>query len=327
LKARHIPWRAVAAAIALITTMSACGAGTTDSAGAAGNAAGPKIRLAVGIDPSYAPIFLAQEKGLFAKHGVNVDVVQFGKGGDAVDAIASGQVQMAGSSDTTAIGTLQQNPDLRALLVYESSGKYLKVVERKNIGDPSQIKKMAIVPGLSELAATRFLQSKKIDPKTVSFVTADPPEIPALLQKGNIDAYVLWEPWPAKGAQLGGKIVEASGDYGLSYVQWLITGNKWLSANQSAAGKVAQAIDEAAKLTESDPQAAAQATLKAAKVPTAQTIAAIKEIDFGVRDITAADLKGYESTADFFLQTGKVKSKPDVSAAVIQNWFTQHAGK
>ncbi|MCO6005265.1 ABC transporter substrate-binding protein [Actinoallomurus purpureus] len=327
MKARDITWRAAVAAIALITSASACSAASTDSAGGGGKAAGPKIRLAVGIDPSYAPFFLADEKGLFAKQGVNVEVVQFGKGGDADDAIASGQVQLAGSSDTTAIGKLQQNPDLRALLVYESSGKYLKVVERKNIGDPSQIKKMAIVPGLSELAATRFLESKKIDPKKVTFVTADPPEIPALMQKGNIDAYVLWEPWPTKGAQLGGKIVETTGDYGLSYGQWLIAGNKWLSANQSAAAKVAKALDEAAKLTESDPQAAAQATQKAAKVPADQTVTAIKEIDFGVRDITAADLKGYDATADFYLRTGKVKAKPNVTAAVLQNWFSGHAAK
>jgi NitT/TauT family transport system substrate-binding protein len=325
MKARPTFWRA-AAVITLITTIPACSAGSTDSGGA-GNAAGPKVRFAVGIDAAYAPVFVAQEKGLFAKHGVNVDVVQFGKGGDAVDAIASGQIQLAGSSDTTAIGKLQQNPDLRALLVYEQSGKFLKVVERKSIGDPSQIKKMATVPGLSELAATRFLESKKIDPKKVAFVTADPPEIPALLQKGSIDAYVLWEPWPAKGTQLGGKIVETSGDYGLSYVQWLIAGNKWLSANQGTAAKVAAALDEAAKLTESDPQAAAQATQKIAKIPAEQTITAVKEIDFGVRDITASDMGGYERTAGFFLQTGKTKAKPDVNTAVLQNWFSQHAGK
>jgi ABC-type nitrate/sulfonate/bicarbonate transport system substrate-binding protein len=325
LKARQITWRAVAAAIAM--TMSACSAASTDSAGGGANVAGPTVHLAVGVDPSFAPIFLADEKGLFKKQGVNVDVVQFGKGGDAVDAIASGQVQMAGSSDTTTIGQLQQNPGLRALLVYEQSGRYLKVVERKSIGDPSQIKKMAVVPGLSELAATRFLESKKIDPKTVAFVTADPPEIPALMQKGEVDAYVLWEPWPAKGAQLGGKIVETTGDYGLSYVHWLISGNTWLSANAGTAAKVAKALDEATRMTESDPQAAAQATQKAAKVPAAQTVAAIKEIDYGVRDITAADMKGYEATADFFLRTGKVKAKPDVGPVVLQNWFSEHAEK
>jgi ABC-type nitrate/sulfonate/bicarbonate transport system substrate-binding protein len=320
-------WRAAAGAItiAVIASISACTAGSTDSGGAGGNTAQPKVRLAVGIDASYAPFFLAAEKGLYKKHGVDVEVVQFGRGGEAVDAIATGQIQLAASSEVTTIGQLQQNPDLRATLVYEQSGQYLKVVTGKNITDPSQIKKMGIVPGLSELSAIKFLQSKNIDKAQVKFVSAGPPEIPALMQKGDIDAYILWEPWPAKGVELGGKVLESTGAYNWSYVHWLITSNKWLTANEAVAGKVAKAIDEAAQLTESDPQAAAQATEKATKIPPAQTISAVKEIDFKVRDITQTDLAGYDAIAEFYVSTGKLKAKPDVRTAVIQNWFSQHA--
>ncbi|MFI0355722.1 ABC transporter substrate-binding protein [Actinomadura sp. 9N407] len=322
MEARARRWR-LAGALSFITalcTLSACTGATTDSGGAA--ATGPKIRIAIGIDASYAPFFVADSKGLWRKHGLNVELVQFGRGGEAVDAIAGGQVQMAGSSDSTTIGQLQQNPALRALLVYQESGRYLKVVTGSKVTDPAKIKKMAIVPGLSELAAIRFLESKKIDPKTVKFVTAGPPEIPALLQKGEVDGYVLWEPWPAKGVELGGKVLESTGDYGLSYQHWLISGQQWLSGNEAAAVKVAKALEEAAALVESDPAGAAAATKKAAKVPEDQTVTAIKEIDFKVRDITAADLKGYAGTADFYLSTGKVKGRPDVTKAVLQGWVT-----
>ncbi|MFI0448834.1 ABC transporter substrate-binding protein [Actinomadura sp. 6N118] len=320
-----IAWRAVVAAVALAMTAAACGAGSTDSGGA--NAAGPEIRLGVGIDASYAHIFLADQKGLFAKHGVNVKVVQFGRGGEAVDAIAAGQVQLAGLSDVTAIGKLQQIPDLRAMFKYEESGSYVKVVQRDGVSDAKQIKKMAIVPGISEFAALRFLESKKIDPKSVKFVTADPPEIPVLLQKGDVDAFVLWEPWPAKALELGGKTAGTTGDFGVQSVHWLVTDATWLNGNQDAAAKIANALAEASAMAESDPQAAAQAAQKVAKIPPALTLTAIKEIDFGVRDITAADLAGYEAVAKFYVDTGKVKSLPDVRAVVLQNWASQHTGK
>lgn len=327
MKARFTALRTAAGAVALLTALAACGSGTTDSGGGGGGdkGSGPKVRLAVGIDASYAPFFIADSEGYFKKQGLNVEVVQFGRGGEAVDALGTGQVQLAGSSDTTTIGQLQQNPNLRSLLVYEQSGKYLKVVVGKNISDPKQIKKMAIVPGLSELAATRFLESKKIDTKSVKFITADPPEIPALLEKGDVDGYVLWEPWPAKGVGLGGRVQETTGDYGLTYVHWLIGDNKWLGGNQETAAKVARALDEGAKKTEADPQLAADVTMKAAKIPKDQTINAVKEIDFQVRDNAAADLKGYEATAKWFLDTGKAKSQLDVKAAVLLNWFGQHA--
>lgn len=307
------------------TALTACGAATTDSAAGSGKntAPGPTVRIAVGIDPSFAPFFLADAKDLWAKHGVNVQLVQFGRGGEGVDALAAGQVQLAGNSDTTTIGMLQQHAGLRSLLVYEESGRYLKVVLGPKVKDPSEIKKMAVVPGLSELAATRFLQSRGIGERSVTFVTADPPEIPALLQKGDVDAYVLWEPWPAKGAELGGRVLETTGAYGLSYAHWLITDDTWLSGNRDTAVKVAQALREAAKDTEADPDAAAAATQKAAKVPTAQTVQAIEDIDFGVRDITATDLSGYTATARFYVDTGKAESQPDVTRAVLPGWFTQ----
>ncbi|GAA2540285.1 hypothetical protein GCM10010423_42840 [Streptomyces levis] len=310
---------------AALTMVTACGAGTTDAASGSGGGAGdPHIRVAVGIDAGYAPFFVADADGLWAKHGVDVDLVQFAKGGEGVDALTAGQVQMAGNSDATTIGLLVQNPDLRSLLVYEDSGRYLKVVLGPDVKSPAKIRKMAVVPGLSELAATRFLESKGIEPDSVEFVTADPAEIPALTKKGDVDAYVLWEPWPTKGTELGERILETTGDYGFSYQHWLLSTSPWLKDNKHVAAKVAAALAEAAEKTESDPQAAAQAAKDAAKIPTDQTLKAVKEIDFAVRDFTAKDLEGYESTANFYLDTGKLKALPDVSRAVQRGWLADN---
>ncbi|MGW1208802.1 ABC transporter substrate-binding protein [Streptomyces sp. NPDC002499] len=323
---RHPLVGATALAVALLT-LTACGAATTDSAAGAGsdkNGAGPTIRIGVGIDASYAPFFLADAKGLWAKHGVNVELVQFGQGSEGVNNLVAGQVQMSGNSDTTTISMLSQGPDLRSLMVYEQSGEYLKVVLGPKVKSAAKIRRMAVSPGLSELAATRFLESKGIDPKSVDLITADPPEIPALMKKGDVDAYVLWEPWPTKGVEQGGRILENTGAYGVTYSQWLLAGADWLKANSDAATKVAKTLQEAAALTESDPDAAAAATEKAVKVPAAQTLTAIKEIDFGTRDFTAEDLKAYASTGQFFVDTGKVKAQPDVTKAVQRGWFTKN---
>ncbi|QUC59249.1 ABC transporter substrate-binding protein [Streptomyces sp. A2-16] len=311
---------------AALTTVTACGAGTTDAGSGSGGKAGvPHIRIAVGIDAAYAPFFVADAEGLWAKHGVDVDLVQFAKGGEGVDALNAGQVQMAGNSDATTIGLLGESQDLRSLLVYEDSGKYLKVVLGPDVKSAAKIRKMAVVPGLSQLAATRFLESKGIKPDSVEFVTADPAEIPALTKKGDVDAYVLWEPWPAKGVELGERILETTGDYGFSYQHWLLSTSTWLKDNRDVAAKVAATLTEAAEKTESDPQVAAQSTKKAAKIPTDQTLTAVREINFGVRDFTAKDLEGYDSTAQFYLDTGKVKARPDVSRTVQRGWLSDNA--
>ncbi|MFC8358692.1 ABC transporter substrate-binding protein [Streptomyces griseorubiginosus] len=311
---------------AALTAVTACGAGTTDAGSGSGGKAGvPHIRIAVGIDAGYAPFFVADAEGLWAEHGLDVDLVQFAKGGEGVDALNAGQVQMAGNSDATTIGLLGENPDLRSLLVYEDSGQYLKVVLGPGVKSAAKIRKMAVVPGLSQLAATRFLESKGIKLDSVEFVTADPAEIPALTKKGDVDAYVLWEPWPSKGVELGERILETTGDYGFSYQHWLLSTSTWLKDNKDVAAKVAATLAEATKKTESDPQAAARSTQKAAKIPTDQTLKAVKEIDFGVRDFTAKDIEGYDSTAQFYLDTGKVKARPDVARTVQRGWLSDNA--
>nr|WP_079082865.1 ABC transporter substrate-binding protein [Streptomyces antibioticus] len=310
---------------AALTAVTACGAGTTDAGSGSGGKAGvPHIRIAVGIDAGYAPFFVADAEGLWAKHGLDVDLVQFAKGGEGVDALNAGQVQMAGNSDATTIGLLGENPDLRSLLVYEDSGQYLKVVLGRDVKSPEKIRKMAVVPGLSQLAATRFLESKGIKTDSVEFVTADPAEIPALTKKGDVDAYVLWEPWPSKGVELGERVLETTGDYGFSYQHWLLSTSTWLKDNKDVAAKVAATLAEATQKTESDPQAAAESTKKAAKIPTDQTLKAVKEINFAVRDFTDKDIEGYDSTAQFYLDTGKVKARPDVSRTVQRGWLSDN---
>jgi ABC-type nitrate/sulfonate/bicarbonate transport system substrate-binding protein len=317
------PFAIVCAAGAVLA--SACSPGSTDAGGPA--AAGPPVRIAVGIDASYAPFFLADSEGLFADRGVNVEIVQFGTGGEGVSAVATGEIQLAGASDVTIISQLGRNPDLRTVVPYEESGDYLKVVARPDAADPAAIRKVGIVPGLSQLAAIRFLESRGIDPASVEFVTAGPPEIPALMQQGDIDAYVLWEPWPTRGTELGGTVLGTTGDYGLSYLQWLVGDAAWVEQNRDTVAKVVAALAQAAERTESDPQLAAEATSDAAKIDPSQTVRAIEEIDFGVRDLGPGDVTAAEKVAEFLVGEGVLPEVPDLSAVLLQGWYSANAPK
>ncbi|GAA5176242.1 hypothetical protein GCM10023321_84150 [Pseudonocardia eucalypti] len=323
-------WRKRASlSIAGLALLTGCTAGSTDSAGspAQGNASLPHVRISVGIDQAYAPFFVAKNQGLFHQQGVDVELVRYAVGGDGVDALATGQVQMAASSEVTSIGQLGHIPDLRALLVYEQSGDYLKVVTRPEITDPAQIRTMAVVPGLSEVSAVKFLQAKGIDPAGVRMVTAGAAEIPTLVRRGDADAYVLWEPWPTKGADQGNKIVSTTGQYGWKYTHWLMTKESWLRDNEQLAGKVARALAQGADRVRSDPNTAAADTQKETKIPPEQTLNAVKQIDFRVRDITAEDVRAYDSVAQFYLDRGVAKSKPDVSRAALIGWYSRNAGQ
>ena len=252
--------------------------------------------------------------------------MQFGRGGEAVDALSTGQVQIAGSSDTTTISQLRQNPSLRAMYSYEASGDYIKVVLRNGINAPAAGQKFGIVPGLSQISTEKYLEAHGVRPDSVKMITATPTDMPALLARGDIDGYVLWEPWPAAAVSQGtGHVVAKTGDYNWLYHHWAITTQPWLSAHDDTARKVAQVLDKATQLVESDPRAAAADTKSAVNVAEDQTITAVKEIDFGIQNLTAQDIASAQSVVDFYKKIGALTDQPDLQSAMLTDWYRKSA--
>ena len=93
---------ALAAAGALLATLglSACGSSSSSGSAASGGGSLPKVTMMVGgIDKQiYLPYELAKQLGLYQKYGVDMQLSTETNGGvGAEDAMASGQVDMAGA--------------------------------------------------------------------------------------------------------------------------------------------------------------------------------------------------------------------------------------
>lgn len=274
------------------------------------------IRVAVGVDPAYSPIFLAKTEGLFKKNGVDVNVVQYAQGAEAVDGVLAGQNQIVGSTEATALNRSTRG-DLVALAVFSQSPKFIKLVARPGISDVKQIKKFGIVPGsVNEYATAKLLAKYGIDPKSVEYVRAGPPEFPALLQRGDVDGYVMWEPWPSNGVKAGGKILAYSGDFGYTYNLVLAAPGKWVDAQPQAAKAVIKAVAQACQQITADPAKAGTATQAEAKIPADRTIELLKDVECRVRDFTPADLANYKQIAEFLVERKIVPTKPDVDKVV-----------
>jgi NitT/TauT family transport system substrate-binding protein len=311
------------AVLMTLVLSSACTAGAVDSAG--GAAAGkPTVRVALGVDASYAPFYLAEEQGLFKKAGVNVELVKTEGGPAATEAVTAGTAQIAANADSTALSLMVGSPGLRALGVFQSSDRYLKVVLRDGITSPKQIKTMASIAGLGLYATHSYLRHNGIDPKSVKILQSSPPEIPGLLEQGSIDAYVLFEPWAARGDAAGGHIAGRIGDFGVKYVQWLIADQKWLKGNEEVAGKIFKVVAEADKLVTDDPDAAAKASNQQVKLPVADTKKVLPEITFAARGIDDADVTESRKIVDFLLAQKLIKKSPDLDTALLKGWYEQH---
>ena len=289
----------------------------------AAGASAETIKFGLGIDAAYAPFFVAQQRGDFKKAGLDVELVRFTQGGEAVDALVAGQIQVSGAAEMTTILRLPRG-DLKPLAIYEESGTYIKLAVRPGITSGSQIKKFGVVKGSSsEYATYKAMQKFNIDPKSVQLVGSAPPELPALMARGDIDGFMVWEPWPGIAVKQGGSILATSGEVGYTYAMLLTVSGKWLEANKETAAKILKVLEESNKGIAADPVKASQDLQAATKLPAADTVGFLRDTKFKVRDFTPADVASYGEIADFLVNQKISPVKVDASKYLQQGFWKE----
>src|SRR5215469_10975918 len=152
---------ALAAACATALTVAACSSGSSGSTAAAGgggsaaNASLPTVTMMVGgIDKQiYLPYQLAQSLGYYKKYGVNMILSTEQSGGvGAEDAMASGQVNMAGAWYVHTINFQLKGKDVEDLVQLSGSpGERIMCASGTHITSPTQWKGQSI--GVTDLGS------------------------------------------------------------------------------------------------------------------------------------------------------------------------------
>lgn len=230
---RRLPSVALAASILMLT--AACGGGASSSSdttgadapttGATSAASQPAQtqQVKVGVIPilDVAPIYLGKEKGFFADRGIDLSL-ESGQGGAAIiPGVVSGQFEFGFSNMTSLILAKSKDLPLKVVAAGNSStnvdGKDFSAVVVKA---DSPIKTAADLAGktvsvntLKNIGDTTVRESIRKaggDPSTVKFVELAFPDMPAALEKGQIDAAWVVEPFVAITASQGARIVASN---------------------------------------------------------------------------------------------------------------------
>ncbi|KQU56823.1 hypothetical protein ASG84_19235 [Rhodococcus sp. Leaf278] len=313
--------RALAVVVASVVVLAAgCSRPATEAAATA-----DLVRISVGVDPSYAPIFLADSEGMFEAAGLDVEVIQTEGGAAGAQNVVAGTSELSGNADSTALTVMAANPSLRALGAFQDSDRYFQVVLRDGVS-PANIKTMGVFPGIGLYFTDLYLRSLGMDPAAVTLVTTSPPEQPALLARGDIDGFISFDPWIAQAKDAGSTVVATTGDFGARYSQWIIASDGWLAANEELAGKVFSVIAEASEIVNTDPARAARAVSSEIQMDAGEAQDRLSQIDFGGRDFTEADVQQAQNLVDFFTAQGKMAGPVDPSTVLLSGWVSQHGG-
>lgn len=185
-----------------------------------GLAYGESIRIAyLQSDIHQLPCWVALDKGFFEAEGVKVEVAGIFKAGpELMSAFSAGALDMgyvgvapattAVANRTAKVVVLAQVNTEGSAIVVKKDGKIQTVSEL--------VGKSAVVPGHSTVQDFLFrkaLLKFKIQPDQVKIMVLKPPEMIGALRTDQIDAFIAWEPYPAKAMTSEvGRVIASSRD-------------------------------------------------------------------------------------------------------------------
>jgi NitT/TauT family transport system substrate-binding protein len=174
-------------------------------------AANVPVRVNIGaasVSSSALSLWAAQERGIFAKHGIEAQLILIRGGPTLVASLLTGEIQLAFTSGVSVLGAAAQGVDVKMLTSISSYVSW-KLVANPQIKKPEELrgKRFGVqsIVGSTWMYAMLALEQLGLEPKRDKIVflqIGDPVTIGHALEAGRIDAAVLD---PALSRRLAGK--------------------------------------------------------------------------------------------------------------------------
>src|SRR3954462_6598797 len=229
-----------------------------------------KMTIATGVDPAFSQFYVAKEGGLFENNGLDVTINTGPSGSAMIPFLVNNQVQAAYGSDLAGVVNHQVDPNIVAVADGTYLSKWLNVVGR-NVADIDELKgkKIGIAKGTgSEIFWRRVVEKRGWKVADFTMVNVEAPEMLAATERGDIDGFAVWEPWPTRTlmAVKGTKVLQtAEGIY--NNINFVYMNRGWIEQNKATAEKFMLSLVQANDLIEKDRPAAARMVAKFLKMP------------------------------------------------------------
>jgi ABC-type nitrate/sulfonate/bicarbonate transport system substrate-binding protein len=195
--------------------------------------AAAKIAISfAGMNPRQTPLWIAQEQGFFAKHGVDADVVFIRTGPIQVAAVSTGATQIAYAGAASTLGAVGSGTDLRAIASFTNKLTYA-LMARPEIKKAEDLRGRRLgvqaIGGSVWMGAVLALEYLGLDPRrdNINILSIGDQTVAAqALEAGTIDATPLDGIFSRKLKQKGFSVVAELADTKIPYVSNIIVGSR-----------------------------------------------------------------------------------------------------
>jgi ABC-type nitrate/sulfonate/bicarbonate transport system substrate-binding protein len=220
-----------------------------------------KMTIATGVDPVFSAYYVAQQEGLFKKHGLDVRINTGPSGSAMVAFLVNGQIESAFGSEIAGVSNHNLDPNVVVVAQATRLVRWIGLVGR-NIDNLGQLKgkKVGVARGSGgEVFWLAMLDKLKLNAADYTVVNVEAPEMVAALERGNIDAYAVWEPWITRGlAAVKNTKVLKDQEGILEQGVYIYMNRAWIQKNPAPADAFLRSLVDATEIINGDRKRAAK---------------------------------------------------------------------
>jgi NitT/TauT family transport system substrate-binding protein len=200
-----------------------------------------KLRVGLSsISAVHGAIWVAAEKGLFKKYGIDAEVIAIGAGTQGIGALMAGDVPIVSAGGDAAINANLRGGDVVILASVLNRGVQ-RVMARPDIKSPNELKGKRVgvtrYGAASHLVLQLMMRKWGMDPARVTVMQiGSSPSMLASLENGGIDAAVLTLPSVFVAEERGYRVLADLADTDIYYLHTMIdTSRSFLKSNRELA--------------------------------------------------------------------------------------------
>src|SRR5215831_4755059 len=283
---------------------------------AVGVAALKKVPTSTGIDALFAPFVVAAERKMFEKYDLETSFKPFDDGNVALDAILTGSSDIGATTELGGLSRWDKGGKLYVTSYSSTSGQQIGLAGRDDIKKPEDlIGRTVAYPRATggHLYFIRYMKKYNLPVDKIKVKLLQAPEMVAALERRDIDAFFLWQPWLDKAAQLvqGARVLARSGDDGVFILTSYDYYSQGLIDDPPRAAAATRGLIEATDFCNTNAAEAAKVAGKAFRIPEADMKVYMSRMKYRVEMPKDVVLGNFRGAAELALGEGIIKKMPD----------------
>lgn len=199
--------------LVMVCALSACGSGKVEPSS---NEEGlTKVTLGMVPWPAFELFYLAEEKGIFEKNGLDVDIQEFSSTTDNSSAFVGGQLDFCTYASSESIAPFAEGADFKIILLADKSNGCEGLVATSEIKTVEDLKGKTVATqycSVDHLLLLTLLQENGMTIDDINMVDMSIETAGNTFIAGQCDAACIWDPYFSQAKENGGNVLYSTAD-------------------------------------------------------------------------------------------------------------------